>query len=68
MFWTTFTNKEVTWDHFTARLTGSTSNDSVFQAMTKQVLKGTVQRKLRGVESYINQKDFVSLWTADILF
>jgi hypothetical protein len=23
-------------------------------------LKGTVQRKLRGVESYINQKDFVS--------
>jgi len=22
--------------------------------------KGTVQRKLRGVESYINQKDFVS--------
>ncbi len=31
-------------------------------------LKGTVQRKLRGVESYINQKDFVSHWTADILF
>ncbi len=25
-----------------------------------QGLKGTVQRKLRGVESYINQKDFVS--------
>jgi hypothetical protein len=30
--------------------------------------KGTVQRKLRGVESYINQKDFVSHWTTDILF
>jgi hypothetical protein len=24
------------------------------------LLKGTVQQKLRGVESYINQKDFVS--------
>jgi hypothetical protein len=31
-------------------------------------VKGTVQRKLRGVESYINLKDFVSHWTADILF
>jgi hypothetical protein len=28
--------------------------------LCRDKLKGTVQRKLRGVKSYINQKDFVS--------
>ncbi len=31
-------------------------------------VKGTVQRKLRGVEYYINKKVYFSHWTADILF
>ncbi len=31
-------------------------------------IKGTVQRKLTGVVSYINQEIFQSYWTADILF
>ncbi len=34
----------------------------------KNELKGTVQRKLTGVESDINQKVFLSHWTADIYF
>ncbi len=34
--------------------------DEVYVQETLKIFKGTVQRKLRGVESYISQKDFVS--------
>jgi hypothetical protein len=49
--------------HLWPPLNAQFSLDHTFEA-----LKGTVQRKLRGVKYYINKKVFFSHWTADILF
>ncbi len=38
----------------------------VIQVSFDNLIKGTVQRKLTGVESDINRKVFLSHWTADI--